>query len=179
MLFRVCRDLTFLCVCGLLLSSCGIFRKAASTRPDSNARQDKELIKKYEGIIGAKIDSKSLDLYRTIDGWIGVPYKYGSNTRKGTDCSGFTGCVYRDVYKKEIPRSSEDQYMKAQHIKQKHLQEGDLVFFRIENKKKASHVGLYLGNNKFIHASTSRGVRIDDLTDDYYKKHFVSGGRFE
>jgi murein DD-endopeptidase / murein LD-carboxypeptidase len=165
---------------GVLLSSCGIFRKGPSTRPDSSAKRDKELIDKYEQIIGQKIDPrKSLPLYQAVDGWIGAPYKYGGNTRRGTDCSGFTGSIYKDVYKKDIPRSSEDQYVKAKHIKRKHLQEGDLVFFKIEDKKKASHVGVYLGNNKFVHASTKRGVRIDDLSDEYYKKYYIGAGRFE
>ena len=166
--------------CGVFLSSCGLFRKGPSMRPDSSAKRDKELIDKYEQLIGQKIDPrKSLALYQAVDGWMGAPYKYGGNTRRGTDCSGFTGCIYRDVYKKDIPRSSEDQYIQAKHVKRKHLQEGDLVFFKIEDKKKASHVGLYLGNNKFVHASTKRGVRIDDLEDEYYKKYYVGAGRFE
>lgn len=170
----------FALFCGVFLSSCGIFRKSPSTRPDSSAKRDKELIDKYEQIIGQKIDPrKSLALYQAVDGWMGAPYKYGGNTRRGTDCSGFTGSIYKDVYQKDIPRSSEDQYVKAKHIKRKHLQEGDLVFFKIEDKKKASHVGLYLGNNKFVHASTKRGVRIDDLEDEYYKKYYVGAGRFE
>jgi murein DD-endopeptidase / murein LD-carboxypeptidase len=167
-------------LCLLLFTSCGISRKAPATRPDSNAQRDKELIEKYEGIIGQKIDMRiNLPLYQAVDCWMGVPYKYGSNTRSGTDCSGFTGCIYRDVYKIELPRSSEDQYHKAKPVKRKDLEEGDLVFFRIDNKKKASHVGIYLGNNKFVHASTSKGVRIDDLESEYYKKYFVGGGRFE
>ena len=170
--------LLFLCL--VIFTSCGISRKTPVTRPDSNAKRDKELIQKYEEIIGQKIDIReSLPLYQALDGWMGVPYQYGSNTRKGTDCSGFTGCIYRDVYKIEIPRSSEDQFTKAKPVKKVQLQEGDLVFFRIDNKKKASHVGIYLGNNKFVHASTSKGVRIDDLESEYYRKYFVGGGKFE
>jgi lipoprotein Spr len=166
-------------LCLLLFTSCGVFRKAPATRPDSNTKRDEELIKKYEELIGQKIDAReSLPLYQALDGWMGVPYKYGSNTRKGTDCSGFTGCIYREVYKIEIPRSSEDQFKKAKPIKKKQLREGDLVFFRIEEKKKASHVGIYLGNNKFAHASTSKGVRIDDLESEYYRKYFIGAGRF-
>jgi lipoprotein Spr len=97
---------------------------------------------------------------------------------KGTDCSGFSLNLYKEVYKLDIPRSSEDQYKKSRHVRRRRLKEGQLVFFHIEKGKKVSHVGVYLGNHKFVHASTKKGVRIDDLRDKYYAKAFVCGGKF-
>ncbi|MDQ3072215.1 MAG: C40 family peptidase [Bacteroidota bacterium] len=86
--------------------------------------------------------------------------------------------VYKDVYDILLPRSSAEQYEKSKKVKKESLQTGDLVFFKIEKGGKISHVGIYLGNNKFVHASTSKGVRIDDLETEYYRKTFLSGGRY-
>ena len=67
-------------------------------------------------------------------------------------------------------------YNQCKHISKQELQEGDLVFFRIDSKD-ISHVGIYLQNNKFVHATTKAGVMIDDLDEEYYKKYFISGGK--
>jgi lipoprotein Spr len=170
-----------LVISALLLSSCGSMRKAnrdAEVRSDgSNRKKDKALIEKYQQILGTEIDAgQSLKLYKSVDAWMGVPYKYANATKQGTDCSGLACNLYKEVYNITLPRGTEDQYKIIDKVKQKHLQEGNLVFFKIEKGRKVSHVGLYLGNNKFIHASTSKGVRIDDLTDKYYENTYVGGG---
>lgn len=119
------------------------------------------------------------DLITEIDTWLGTPYKYGGKTKqKGTDCSGFVGSVISAVYKKEISRSSTDMYNDVTPVKKSELQEGDLIFFKIDGKR-ISHVGIYISNNKFAHASTKRGVVINDLDENYYKTRFYSGGRIE
>jgi len=112
-------------------------------------------------------------LYEIIDGWIGTPYKYGQATKKGTDCSGFVGVVYKDVANVTIPRTTADLYNSI--VATKNLQEGDLVFFNYSGKKN-SHVGIYLHNGKFIHASTSQGVMISDLNSAHYKQTHSKGG---
>ncbi len=165
----------------LILSSCGSMRKAnrveEKTRADGSKKRDKELIEKYEQLIGININAeKSLKLYKSVDAWMGTPYKYANATKQGTDCSGLVFNLYQEVYEMNLPRSTDDQYKITDKVKQKNLQEGHLVFFKIEKGKKVSHVGLYLGNNKFIHSSTSKGVRIDDLTSDYYYKTYIGGG---
>ena len=133
---------------------------------------------KYEKITGTVIvPSKSLKLYQCIDAWMGVPYRYGGCTKKGVDCSGFAANVYQEVYQKKLPRVVDDQYKMASKVGKSRLKEGDLVFFKIEGKK-ISHVGIYLANHKFIHASSSpKGVIIEDLGIDYYEKRFKKGGR--
>lgn len=166
----------------LLLSSCGSMRKAnraeESTRADgSNRKQDKALVEKYEQLLGININPEtSLKLYKSIDAWMGVPYKYANATKQGTDCSGLVFNLYQEVYNMKLPRSTDDQYKLIDKVKPKNLEEGHLVFFKIEKGKKVSHVGLYLGNNKFIHSSTSKGVRIDDMTDKYYQQTYIGGG---
>jgi cell wall-associated NlpC family hydrolase len=82
---------------------------------------------------------------------------------------------YADI---NLPRKSEDQYLTCTKIKKKKLRQGDLVFFKTRGSKGGiSHVGVYLCNNKFVHAATSSGVMISDLDEDYYKARFVGAGR--
>ena len=166
------------------LASCTSLKSpsAANISKESKAEaaKDQALISKYELIIGEPINMhKSLTLYKAIDSWMTTPYKYGSGVcRTGTDCSGFVCGIYKEVYHITLDRSSEDQLEKDVHrIPKNKLREGDLVFFRIEEGHKVSHVGLYLGNQKFVHASTKKGVCIDGLDDKYYEQHFKAAGR--
>jgi lipoprotein Spr len=122
-------------------------------------------------------DSKLLE---TIESWYGTKYKFGGDDRNGIDCSGFTQAFMLSYYDLKIPRSSQDQYKQSSHIKKKKLRQGDLVFFKTKGAKKGiTHVGVYLCNNKFVHAATSSGVMISDLDEEYYAKRFVGGGRIK
>ena len=143
--------------------------------------KNEALIKKYEDLIGKKISKrKSLPLYRSVDNWMGVPYHYGSMAKNGTDCSGFVCSIYKEVYKLNLDRSAEEQYQKdVRRIRKYRLKEGDLVFFETIKGNKASHVGIYLGNHKFVHASVKKGVCIDDMTQKYYVDHFTRAGRVQ
>jgi len=120
-------------------------------------------------------DSKLLEL---IDSWYGTKYKYGGDTRDGVDCSGFTKAFMASYYDVNLTRNSAEMYDNSTHIKKKKLAQGDLVFFKTKGSKAGiTHVGVYLCNNKFVHAATSSGVIISDLDEDYYKARFVGGGR--
>jgi len=107
-----------------------------------------------------------------------VPYRYGGGDKSGIDCSGFTNKLYQTVYSKSIPHSTKEIYTEISKVDTDHLKEGDLVFFKIENKD-VSHVGVYLTNNKFVHATTKKGVMINDLNEPYYKKYYYKGGRIK
>jgi lipoprotein Spr len=120
-----------------------------------------------------------LPLYDTIVCWLGTPYKFAGNGEKGIDCSGFVNMLSQNVYGINLgARNSAEIYASLFKLEKDEIKEGDLVFFRIQ-RKRISHVGLYLGNNKFVHSSTSRGVIISDLNEPYYKRYFTGGGRFK
>jgi cell wall-associated NlpC family hydrolase len=113
-----------------------------------------------------------------MDQWYGVPYHYGGKSKDGIDCSAFTCQLVSDVYNiNQLPRMSADQYKATRRISRKDLREGDLVFFHTLGKgHKVTHVGVYLYNNRFVHASVA-GVQISDLSEGYYLHHYIGAGR--
>lgn len=116
-------------------------------------------------------------LVETASGWIGTPYRYGSSSKKGTDCSGFVTRVYREVYGISLSRSSHSMFQDVKRVKKDKMRTGDLVFFRRGPKSPIYHVGIYLKNNKFIHSATSGGVMVSSLKEPYYSRNFYAAGR--
>jgi lipoprotein Spr len=143
----------------------------------SSDDQDKSLIKDYlSQIMGVALSTTSnVKLFQFVYDWIGTPYRFGGSSRKGIDCSAFTKELYSKVFNMDIQRNSRDIFTMVSPVKKDELKEGDLVFFKIRSSS-ISHVGIYLGNNKFAHAS-SKGVAINNLDDDYYSRYFYRGGR--
>jgi len=113
-----------------------------------------------------------------VDEWIGTGYKMGGCSKNGTDCSCLVKNLYKQVYGIDLNRTSNDILLQTKQISKENLQEGDILFFKI-NGKTVSHVGLYIKDNKFIHASSSKGVAINDLDQEYYKERFYCGGRIK
>ena len=150
----------------LLSASCSSSKKSVVTNIDKNkiVVADKKMNKK---------------LYKEVDEWLGVPYKYGGQSKKGTDCSGLVVEIYKEVYGIKLYRSSSEIYEKnCKKIKKSDLKEGDLVFFiTSKNEKKINHVGLYLKDDKFVHTSTKKGVIISELKEPYYESTFFDAGR--
>lgn len=134
------------------------------------------LIKDYANLLGVKANElENIQLYELINEWMGTPYAYGGLSKSGIDCSGFTSIVMDKVYGKMLPRSSEDQAGIVKRKYERQLKEGDLLFFSFGSSR-INHVGVYLHNNKFAHASTSKGVIISDLKDTWYYKSFRRAG---
>ncbi|WP_455590962.1 C40 family peptidase [Bacteroides sp.] len=129
--------------------------------------------------LGMDIDQQdNHKLYIEAANWIGVPYRGGGETKRGTDCSGFTCQIYKKVYNTQLPRNTEGQKKESAKVTRRNLREGDLVFFTSRKSgKKVAHVGIYLKDNKFVHASTSRGVIVSHLDEQYYRTHWIAGGR--
>jgi len=116
------------------------------------------------------------ELYYISFEWIGTKYKYAGESKKGVDCSGFVAEIYKNVYGIQLAGGSKDIYTQVKPLEKDELKEGDLVFFKIK-RDKISHVGIYLSNNKFVHASVHSGVVVSDLDEPYYKEYFFEGGR--
>ncbi|MBL0358800.1 MAG: C40 family peptidase [Chitinophagaceae bacterium] len=131
---------------------------------------------KYALLMDVEVEAVSnFTLYSFIEDWWATRYRYGGSSRDGIDCSAFTGKLTQEVYHATLPRTARDQFQACDMVANEDLQEGDLVFFNTRGG--ISHVGLYLGNNYFVHSSTSYGVTISSLTDDYYSRKFLGGGR--
>ncbi|MGC4103374.1 C40 family peptidase [Ferruginibacter sp.] len=115
-------------------------------------------------------------LFEVIEDWWGTRYRYGGTTKKGIDCSAFTGTLLNEVFGLALPRTARDQYASCDKIEREDLQEGDLVFFNTRGG--VSHVGVYLANGYFVHSSVHGGVTISSLDEDYYNRKYIGGGRF-
>ncbi|TJY38970.1 NlpC/P60 family protein [Cohnella pontilimi] len=123
--------------------------------------------------VGSAFADSKLD--NTISKLIGIDYDYGGTTTSGFDCSGFTGYVFKKLGV-ELPRSSREQFAVGKKVARDDLRPGDLVFFNT-NGSGVSHVGIYVGQNKFAHASTSKGVTITSLSESYYAKRYLGARR--
>ncbi len=125
-------------------------------------------------------DCKNPELYSEIFKWYRTCYRYGGNSSKGIDCSHFVNVLYEKAYGKKLNNSTASIYPQCKPLKGgvAKAEEGDLIFFKIK-KKKISHIGIYLQNGLFAHASTQAGVIISSINEAYYKKHFYKAGRVE
>lgn len=168
----------------ILIFTICILTVRISNGQDSSLALDKEqeqleLCFKYSNELGYNIESVyNPNLYEYVNEWLGTPYRYSGESKNGIDCSGLVCELYKSAYQKILTGSAKDIYTKTNPVKKDDLKEGDLVFFKIK-KGRISHVGIYLGSNKFAHASTQRGVIISDLDDPYYKKYYYKGGRLK
>ena len=161
----------FYFLCLLLVCSCSSQRKLAQKQHTASHLSSK---------LGFQVSPKDpLQLYQEASAWLGVPYRYGGNTKKGVDCSGLVCNIYKNVYHLSLERTVIGMYKKnCRKISRNKLKPGDLVFFNTATKRKSiSHVGIYLKKNTFIHATTASGVRLSELNEPYYKKRRIKGGR--
>jgi len=118
-------------------------------------------------------------IVRTAYSFIGLPYRWGGESPgTGFDCSGFTMAVYR-LNGLNLPRSSYQQWRYGIPVSEGHLRAGDLVFFGTSGHGRVSHVGIYVGKNRFIHApSSGKRVKVDSLTASYFRKHFLGARKY-
>ncbi len=160
----------------IFISSCS--SKKQILKNDTSAHNvDKQFIEIYSARLGIALKPGcNKKLIEAVATWLNVPYKYGGNTKQGTDCSGFVQQVYAEVYGVSLAHSSDEIFAQCKKITRSELKEGDLVFFKI-NTSKVGHVGIFLTDVYFIHASTKKGVIVSSLTEEYYAKYFYSAGR--
>jgi len=164
----------------LILSSVFLFScKSKKIITDSSKARGKEfrgsIKERYSALLDvSEREIRNEKLYRFIDDWMGVPYKAAGRDKRGVDCSAFTAILEKEIYNRNLPRMARQMAENVKRKYEKDLEEGDLVFFDFSGK--FSHVGVYLKNNRFVHASTSRGIVISNLKDPWYYKYFSHGG---
>jgi len=162
----------------------GLYKVRFGNFPTKTAARKKAESLKAKGIIDTfyivspqqlrNVDIIRRSIVKTAENFIGVSYQWGgSSSQEGFDCSGLTMTVYR-LNGLNLPRSSIEQWKVGKPVLRSQLLKGDLVFFATVGWKKISHVGIYKGNNKFIHASgTGKKIRTDSLSGRYYKSRYV------
>lgn len=166
----VAQKITLFCILSLFLFGC-------SSTPKKQTIQ-------YTGKLDTPTASKPLSkqessIYKKLNThyqrWRGTPYELGGMNKGGIDCSGFVHVAFRDAFGMKLPRTTEALSRHGNKIKKNQLRVGDLVFFRTGRKQQ--HVGIYIGNKHFIHASTSNGVMKSTLTNPYWIKHYWKSTR--
>lgn len=145
----------------LIVSSCGT-KKVATNSNSAN-------VATAMALVGNK------KLHHFITDWMGVSYRLGGLNKNGIDCSGFALLLQKEVYNKTLPRISKDQALAANKKAYTHLKEGDLIFFSFSGNG-VDHVGIYLNNDFFVHASTRKGVIVEDLRLPAYQQTIVKTG---
>ena len=159
--------------------------KAQNSKPSSSKPELKTEISDpdnlasqfFSQVMGVAVSATSnTKMYQFIYDWLGTPYRLGGDTEKGIDCSGFAYKLYDKTFNTIIGNNSRNIFSMVNPINKTELKEGDLVFFKIGSKS-ISHVGVYIGDNKFAHASSSKGVMISNLEEPYWQRYFYKGGR--
>ena len=161
-----------------LVTLAGLIISISSCRT-ATPRLDYKALARASVVLGVDINLEDYHpLYLEAAEWLGTPYRGGSDSKRGTDCSGLVYQLYKKAYRTNLSRNTEDLRKECNKVAKRNLREGDLVFFSSDRSgKEIAHVGVYLKDGKFIHASTSNGVIVSRLDEKYYVRHYLSGGR--
>jgi cell wall-associated NlpC family hydrolase len=148
--------------------------------PQESIIDRKEFIANYKNYINPDVPlGFREEILLQVIKYLETPYKYGGNTEKGIDCSGFTLQVFEKSTGIKLPRSAREQFAVGEKVEREDLSFGDLVFFNTRRRSNPGHVGIYIGDDQFIHSSTSLGVTISSLQEAYYKKRYVGARRVD
>lgn len=149
----------------VLFNACGSSVRYSSDKSSGNTSSGREYVN----------DSPVAKAVAAARSWLGTPYKYGGTTRQGVDCSALMMFVFREAGK-NLPRTSRQQFMVGSAVERRELRAGDLVFFNT-NGSGVSHVGLFIGNDAFIHASSSQGVVREMMSAPYFTGRYMGARR--
>ena len=163
-------------------SNSGIYSIPKNNKSELVTEKMSELKKYHEKVLhsGTTAQKKKVftqkKLLTAYSHWKGTKYALGGDSKKGIDCSALTRRVYREVYKKELPRVAAQQVKTGKKVSDKNLEPGDILFFKT-NSGKTNHTTVYVGNTLFINASSSKGVVMSSLKSPYWKKSYRYGVR--
>lgn len=165
----------------LTIASCGSTRNTATLVKKSQVgKSGGDAVSKNQAVnIPAGLAPQSQALLKEARGWLGTPYKYGGADKSGVDCSGLVMSIYNTALAIKMPRNSKAQSDYCTPTPKENLIPGDLLFFATNGGNRVSHVGIFIGDNRMIHSSTSKGVIVSDITADYYIRTFAGSGRVE
>ncbi|MGL5006298.1 MAG: bifunctional murein DD-endopeptidase/murein LD-carboxypeptidase [Plesiomonas sp.] len=166
----------------LLLSACSTTATKTHTKTHTDKSAETHISQvqqasqaEFEELVSNTTINVKTRILEQFSEWRGVRYRLGGNSKKGIDCSAFVQRTFFEQFGIELPRSTRDQQTTGKLINKKHLQPGDLVLFKTGSTGR--HVGIYIGNSKFVHASTSSGVMISNLNDGYWKNRYRQARR--
>jgi cell wall-associated NlpC family hydrolase len=149
-----------------------------SVEPPTTQMMSHEKLSEEKASCMASLNTNIDDqLKNFFDSWQGVRYRLGGLSSKGIDCSGLTLRAYEELFGVSLPRTVIGQSKKGQRVNKQALQPGDLVFFK--TGRFSRHVGIYVGENQFLHASRSSGVTVSDLDNVYWQKKFWQAKRVQ
>jgi probable lipoprotein NlpC len=152
--------------------------KSDKSRKAEERTKRKKDARRGGGLPSLRLFSKeSSDLIETAENYLGTPYRYGGSDEDGMDCSGMVWRVVRDAWDKELPRNSAEMSKLGMPVSRGELEAGDLVFFATGGGRNISHVGIYGGDGRFIHSSTTQGVEWNTLEEGYWRRHLVCARR--
>jgi lipoprotein Spr/probable lipoprotein NlpC len=152
----------------IMLASCANFQSVESTHSGVRVADTSRPTSS-----NSEVSSKLKQVYQTYKG---SPYKYGGTDRNGFDCSGFIGVAYQDAFELSLPRTTTKLASSGKPIRRDQLKAGDIIIFKTSVKQ--LHAGIYTGNDRFIHASTSKGVIESSLANDYWRQRYVKARRY-
>jgi murein DD-endopeptidase / murein LD-carboxypeptidase len=161
----------------MVFSSCSHSRKTGGIPPTSQSPAPFPTDSVLSSRLGQPVPKgANPQLVASAADWLGTPYRYGGSDTRGIDCSGLINSIFPKVYGTTVPRSTAQLFAVASPISINDIREGDLLFFTIDTQK-PGHAGIYLWHNRFLHASTSKGVIISSLNEPYWQKYFTGAGR--
>lgn len=145
---------------------------SGNSAPDLQAQQEMDAL---VADVMAEVPPLRVSLEAQHEDWKGVPYRYGGLSPRGVDCSGFVYLTFLSRLGMEVPRTTTELLQSGEKVKRDEIQVGDLVFFRTGPGNR--HVGIYMGNGDFLHASSSQGVMTSSLSNPYWHRRFWQARR--
>lgn len=160
----------------LSLSIFGLTACGSASKPVKVAQQKSKIYRQTQGSVSDPIFAIS-SLSEHQRHWKGTRYRLGGTSRSGVDCSGFMQITFRDLFGIRLPRTTSEQVKQGTRVSKSELRTGDLVFFKTGRGPNGKHVGVYVKNGQFLHASTKGGVIYSDINSPYWSRTFWQGRR--